>query len=168
MSSQTTTPGRIQDVPPEWNRVTEGIISAAIEVHSLLGPGLLERLYEEAMVYELRRRGLALERQRPVVLKYKDVDLGEQILDLVVGGLVVVELKSVDKVHDVHLRQLVSQMKSARLPLGLLINFNTTLLKDGLHRRVLSRHSPLPATFLSEPLPAPSRSSNPSAPSAIA
>lgn len=147
--------------------MTEAVIGAAIEVHSLLGPGLLERLYEEAMVYELRRRDLTLERQKSIVLKYKEVNLGEQVLDLVVDGLVVVELKSVEKVHDVHLRQLVSYMKSARLPLGLLINFNTPLLKDGLHRRVLSRHTPLPTAFASDLPPSSPRSSPLSAPSAI-
>ncbi len=159
-------PVRTGDVPPEWNRVTDGIIGAAIEAHSVLGPGLLERLYEEAMAYELNRRGLAFVRQKSIMLRYKDIDLGEQVLDLVVAGLVVVELKSVERVHDVHLRQLVSYMKSARLPLGLLINFNTPLLKDGLYRRVLTRGTPTPESLLSDP-PLPPRSSAPSATSAI-
>jgi GxxExxY protein len=138
----------MRDVPSEWNRITETIIASAIGVHSLPGPGLLERLYEEAMVYECTRRGLGVKRQVSINLAYKDISLGEQVLDLVVDDLVVVELKSVKAVLDVHTRQLVSYMKSAKLPLGLLINFNVSRLKDGLHRRVLTRQTPVPSSFL--------------------
>lgn len=149
MESKTETTRRgINDVPLEWNRITEAIIGAAMEVHSLLGPGLLERLYEQAMVYECSKRGLVVKRQVPINLQYKEIALGEQVLDLVIDELVVVEIKSVDRVHDVHTRQLVSYMKSARLPLGLLINFNVDLLRNGIYRRVLTRNTPVPSSFL--------------------
>lgn len=140
---------QLREAPESWNRVTEAIIGAAIEVHSFLGPGLLERLYETALCYELQRRGIKHERQFSIRLPYKDIELGEQVLDLVVADLVVIELKSVEIVHEVHLNQLVSYMKSARLPLGLLINFNVPKLKDGLHRRILSAFTPIPPAFVS-------------------
>jgi GxxExxY protein len=124
------------EVPSEWNGITERIIGAAMEVHTILGPGLLERMYEEALVYELGQRGLAVEQQFPVRIRYKEIDLSQQRLDLVVERLVVVELKAVERVSDVFLAQLVSYMRSARLPLGLLINFHTLHLKDGIYRRI--------------------------------
>lgn len=143
----------IQDVPREWNDLTESIIGAAIEVHSILGPGLLERLYETALAHELRRRGLDVLQQVSVRLAYKDIALGDQVLDLVVGGLVVVELKSIESVHEVHLRQLVSYMKSGGYPLGLLMNFNVPQLRRGIHRRVLTKWMPPAAPHLSDPIP---------------
>lgn len=135
-------------VPAEWNAVTSRIIGCAMEVHSILGPSLLERLYEEAMVHELRQAGMHVECQVPIAVPYKGMRLEGQRVDLVVENLVIVELKSVERVADVHLAQLVSYLRSARMPLGLLINFNTMKLKDGLFRRIcpqsvsarLSRH----------------------------
>lgn len=124
------------EVPEEWNRVTERIIAAAIEVHSILGPGLLEGLYEGAMECELKLAGLHVERQRPLRLQYKGTEIGEMRLDLLVENLVVVELKAIEQIHPVHLAQLLSYMRSADIPLGLAINFNHTRLVDGLHRRI--------------------------------
>lgn len=126
-------------IPAVWNGVTSRIIGCAIEVHRTLGPGLLERLYEEAMAYELSRAGLELARQFVIRVPYKDILLAEQRLDLVVARGVVVELKCIDKVADVHLAQLVSYLRSANLPVGLLINFNVPRLTDGVYRRVNSR-----------------------------
>ncbi len=140
----------IDDVPPEWNRLTEQVIAAAMDVHTALGPGLLERLYEEALCHELTLRGIPFRRQVPIRLEYKGRSIGDQTLDLVVGDLVVVELKSVERVHDVHLRQLVSYMRSSGLPLGLLLNFDVERLKDGVFRRVLTRNTPIPSSFHSE------------------
>ncbi|MCC6677843.1 MAG: GxxExxY protein [Phycisphaerales bacterium] len=140
----------MNDVPNEWNSLTEAIIGAAIDVHSALGPGLLERFYEQAMAHELECRRIPFQRQHPIRLRYKTVELGEQFIDLVVGGLVVVELKSVERVHDTHLAQLVAYMRSAKLPLGLLINFNCARLKDGLFRRVDSIRTPAPPSMLVE------------------
>lgn len=129
--------GRVPpNVPDAWNRLTESVIGCAMEVHSILGPGLLERLYEEAMCFEMRARGLEFQRQVPVVLKYKSIDLSGQRLDLVVGGLVVIELKSVEAVPDVALAQMASYLRSADLPLGLLLNFNVAHMRDGVYRRI--------------------------------
>jgi GxxExxY protein len=135
MDVKPSSGGRVE-VPEAWNRVTEQIISAAIEVHSILGPGLLESLYEAAMEYELKRAGLVVARQRPLRMKYKEIVLGDMKLDLIVDDLVVVELKAIEKIHPVHLAQLLSYLRSADMPLGLLINFNHTRLVDGLHRRI--------------------------------
>lgn len=126
-------------LPATWNGVTSRIIGCAIEVHRTLGPGLLERLYEDAMAYELGRAGLEINRQYVVRTRYKDVFLSEQRLDLVVARGVVVELKCIERVADVHLAQLVSYLRCANLPVGLLINFNVPRLTDGVYRRVNSR-----------------------------
>jgi GxxExxY protein len=123
-------------IPDEWNRITESIIGGAIEVHRALGPGLLEKIYEEALAHELSLRGLEVDRQRIIRLQYKGVQLPEQKLDLVVNRLVVVELKASDGVNDIHLAQLVSYLRAADTPLGLLINFNTLQLVKGVYRRI--------------------------------
>jgi GxxExxY protein len=146
--------GKIADAPPEWNALTEKVIGAAMEVHTALGPGLLERLYENAMCRELTLRGVPYVRQAPVRVVYKGEEVGEQFLDLLVDGVLVLELKSVDRVHDAHLATLVSYLRSGGYPLGLLINFNVSRLKDGLYRRVHSVRTPLPVS-LSRMDPAP-------------
>lgn len=126
------------EVPLALNVLTHAVIGAAIEVHSVLGPGLLERMYEEALVHELGRVGLDVQRQVPVVLPYKGLRLEGLRLDLIVAEQLVLELKAVDAVAPVHLSQLLSYMRAARCPLGLLINFNVPRLIDGVHRRVNS------------------------------
>ena len=141
---------RIQEVPESWNRITGEILGAAIEVHRELGPGLLERLYEQALCHELTLRGVRFERQHPIRLSFKGVQLGEQLLDLVVENLVVVELKSVERVHDTHISQLMSYMRSSSLPLGLLVNFNVARLKEGIYRRVLTADTPVPSAMLEQ------------------
>ncbi len=123
-------------IPAAWNDVTREVIAAAIEVHSVLGPGLLERLYEDALAYELVERGLRLERQRPIRLRYKAVEIGDLRIDLVVEDLVVLELKAIERVLDVHRAQLLSYLRSADLPLGLLINFCEARVRDGMARIV--------------------------------
>lgn len=135
-----------------------------MDVHSELGPGLLERLYEQALCHELGLRRIEHRRQAPVRVAYKGIELGDQVVDLVVGDLVVVELKSVERVHDAHLAQMLSYMRSLGVPLGLLINFNVARLKDGIYRRVLATSTPLPSAFLIDPSSLrPSDSSVPSA-----
>lgn len=123
-------------VPDEWNLKTQRIIGLAMEVHSILGPELVERLYEDALSYELVRAGFSVQRQHPVRLRYKEIELSEQRLDLVLDHLIVLELKSVEAVSDLMLAQLVSYLRPAHLPLGLLVNFNVPLLKDGIYRRL--------------------------------
>jgi GxxExxY protein len=138
------------DVPPEWNRVSSLVIGAAMSVHTEIGPGLLERFYETALEHELGLVGLRVRRQHPVRVSYKGVDLGLHVLDLVVEDLIVLELKAADEVHDTHLAQLVSSMRLAKLPLGLLINFNVASLKQGIHRRILTKGTPTPSAFIDE------------------
>ncbi|MBK8906162.1 MAG: GxxExxY protein [Anaerolineaceae bacterium] len=120
------------------NRLTSQIIGAAIEVHRQLGPGLLESSYETCLAYELEARGLSIERQKPVPIVYKDVHLeyGYRI-DILVNQLVIVELKVVEAITPVHEAQLLSYLKFSGCKVGLLINFNVALLKDGGIRRFI-------------------------------
>jgi len=113
------------------NRVASAIIAAAIKVHRRLGPGLLESAYEACMTYELKAAGMQVEQQRPVPLFYEAVklDCGFRA-DLVVNGLVVVELKCKEALHPVDEAQLLSHLRLLKLPIGRLINFHVVLLKD--------------------------------------
>jgi GxxExxY protein len=124
----------------ELRDLTEKIIGAAIEVHRNLGPGLLESAYEACLAYELEAAGLTVERQKPVPLAYKDIrlDLGYR-LDMVVADQVVLELKAVDEFTDIHEAQILSYLKFSDYEVGLLINFNVRLLKDGIRRFIMSR-----------------------------
>lgn len=118
--------------------LTEKIIGAAIEVHNYWGPGLLENIYEKSLAHELMLRGLHVERQVHLNLKYKDLDLGDEFaLDLIVDGKVVVELKVVKELNPIHEAQLITYMKLTDCKVGLLINFNVLKLKDGIRRIVL-------------------------------
>jgi GxxExxY protein len=118
--------------------LTERIIGAAIEVHRSLGPGLLESAYEACLAVELRERGLFVEEQVmvPVVYKGRPIEAAYRI-DLLVEKSVVVELKSVDEVTPVHEAQLITYLKLANKKVGLLINFNVELLKNGITRRIV-------------------------------
>jgi GxxExxY protein len=119
----------------ELNKLTEKIIGCAIEVHRTLGPGLLESAYEECLDFELRSAGLITQRQVAVPLVYKEVklDCGYRI-DILVENSVVIELKTVDAFAPVHEAQILTYMKLTNKSLGLLINFNVTLLKNGIKR----------------------------------
>jgi len=122
----------------DFNKVTEAIIGAAIEVHRTLGPGLLEAAYEECLCHELRLRGIPFERQRPLPVTYKGLDLecGYR-LDLLVHDAVVVEIKAVEALQPIHEAQLLTYLKLGGWKVGLLINFNVPILKNGIRRRVL-------------------------------
>jgi GxxExxY protein len=117
------------------NQITEKIIGCAIDVHKELGPGLLESAYEECLMYELKQAGLIAERQVPVPVVYKEIklDCGYRI-DILVEKKVIIELKTVDALIPVHQAQILTQMKFAKKEIGLLINFNVTLLKNGIKR----------------------------------
>ena len=121
----------------EINRLTEIIIGAAIEVYRNLGPGLLESAYEACLAFELKERGLRIERQVELPLCYKEVylDCGYR-LDLFVNGVVIVEVKAVNEIAPMHHAQLTSYLKLSGCRVGLLINFNVMLLKDGIKRIV--------------------------------
>jgi len=118
--------------------ITEKIIGAAIEVHRALGPGLLESAYEACLVHELASMGLAVAEQveLPVMYKGKRVDCAFR-MDLIVEGVVVVEVKAVESLAPIHEAQLITYLKLSGLRVGLLINFNVRVLKDGIKRRVV-------------------------------
>ena len=117
--------------------LSEQIIAAAIEVHKELGPGLLESAYEECLCYELSQRGLAFQRQGPLPVAYKGVrlDCGYR-LDIVVDEKIVLELKSVEAITGLHQAQLLTYLRISGKKVGLLINFNVPVLKDGIVRLV--------------------------------
>ena len=119
------------------NKLTEKIIGAAIEIHRSLGPGLLESAYQECLFFELKSKGLKVEKEIALPIVYKDVKLDHGYrIDLLVENLVVIELKTVEYLTDVHTAQILTYLKLGNYPLGLLINFHTTLLKNGLKRYI--------------------------------
>ncbi|MGC2259840.1 MAG: GxxExxY protein [Candidatus Sulfotelmatobacter sp.] len=122
---------------PGINQISGKIIGACIKVHRRLGPGLLESAYEACVAYELRELGLQLERQKAVPLIYENVklDCGFRA-DMLVEGTVVVEFKSKEAVHPVDYAQLLSHLRLVKIPIGLLINFHVTILKNGITRMV--------------------------------
>ncbi|RIW15221.1 GxxExxY protein [Algoriphagus lacus] len=117
------------------NEISSQIIGAAIEVHKHLGPGLLESSYEACLVYELRNRGLDVKSQIPLPVIYKGIELetGYRI-DILVENQVIIEIKSVDQLDGIHIAQLLTYLKLTNLKLGLLINFNSVRLIDGVKR----------------------------------
>lgn len=121
----------------EKNDLTNEIIGAAIEVHKVLGPGLLESFYQDALLFELRSRGLNCQKEVAVPLIYKGVKLGEdKRIDILVENQIVLELKSVQKIEEVHHLQILSYLRLSNLRYGLLINFNVPILKQGIYRKV--------------------------------
>lgn len=121
------------------NQITSEVINAAIEVHRQLGPGLLESAYKECLCKELSLRGVSFEREKPIRLEYKGLELecGYR-LDILVANAVVVEIKSVESIAPVHEAQLITYLKLGGWTVGLLINFNVPILKDGIRRKVLN------------------------------
>ena len=118
--------------------VTEQIIGMAIEVHKQLGPGLLESAYEECLCFELKSKGLAHARQVPLPVVYKDIRLESSYrMDIVVENEVIIEIKAVDRLMPIHEAQMLTYLKLSGLKVGLLLNFNSILLKEGLRRVVL-------------------------------
>jgi GxxExxY protein len=121
----------------EFNHLTERIIGCAIEVHRNLGPGLLEATYEEAMCVELTDAGVNYKRQLPFPILYKGRILGEYRLDLLVEDAVIVEIKSVERFNPVFQAQVLTYFKATQERVGLLINFNSRLLREGIKRLIL-------------------------------
>ena len=117
--------------------ITGEIVDAAFMLHTGLGPGLLESVYETVLARELLRRGLQVERQKPVSFHYDGLDFNDGFrVDLMVESRVIVEIKSVERLAPVHSKQLLTYLRLLNLPVGLLINFGAPTLKDGLHRIV--------------------------------
>ncbi|HLE89870.1 MAG TPA: GxxExxY protein [Anaerolineales bacterium] len=117
--------------------LTRRIIACAIEVHKRLGPGLLERLYTEAMVIEMGLDGLKVEKNVRIPVEYRGRPIGEYIIDLLVEDMVILELKSVERHDPIFEAQILSYMKLTGKRVGLLINFNSKMVKDGIKRFVL-------------------------------
>ena len=118
----------------------KNIIGAAIDVHRELGPGYLEKIYEKAMSIELNHRGLSFSVQKTVPIYYKGIEIHDHILDMVVEEKVILEFKSLEKIHPIHEAQILSYLKSSGLSAGLLINFKERLVKDGIRRFVWGNH----------------------------
>ena len=119
------------------NEISHQIIGRAIELHQILGPGLLESAYKECLFYELQKAGIYVEKEKPIPLIYNNVKLecGYRI-DLLAENKVVIEIKSVETLNEIHLAQTLTYMKLGNFRLGLLINFNVVLLKNGIKRVV--------------------------------
>ncbi len=130
--------GGTEDTEIIFKDLTGALIGAAIEVHRELGPGLLESTYQACLARELALRTIAFEQQKPLPVFYKGVaiDCGYR-LDFIVEEKVIIELKAVESLHDIHDAQLLTYLKLSRRKVGLLINFNVAVLKNGIRRRVL-------------------------------
>lgn len=119
------------------NELSKIIVDVSYKIHSRLGPGLLESVYEAILYHELTKKGLKVERQKPIPVVWDDIhlDIGFRS-DLIVENKVIIEIKSVEKISNVHLKQLLTYIRVTNLKLGLLINFNEALIKDGIKRVV--------------------------------
>jgi GxxExxY protein len=122
---------------PLSKELTEKIISSAMEVHSQLGPGLLENVYEEAMAHEFALRKIPFVRQKEIKLNYKGKDIGWHRVDFLVGNEVLTELKSVEVLHGIHEAQMMVCLRALQARAGLLINFNVERLQEGIRRIVI-------------------------------
>ena len=119
------------------NEIASIVVDTCLVIHRELGPGLLESVYEEILAYELQNRGLSVERQRAVEVEWDGQNLGKGfVADLIINSKVILELKSVQKLEPVHFKQLLTCLKLTETKLGLLINFNENLIKNGLKRVV--------------------------------
>ncbi len=122
----------------EFDDLSNRVIGAALEVHKNLGAGLLESAYEAALAYELQERNISFKQQASLPVQYKNIEIDcAYRIDLLIENMLIVELKAVEKVLPIHQAQLMTYMKLANIPTGLLINFNTKLLKNGIKRVVL-------------------------------
>ncbi len=119
------------------NEISKITVDCAFKVHKALGPGLLESAYEECLYYELKKTGLKIEKQKPLPLIYEEVklEIGYRI-DLIIENKFIVEVKSVEALNDVHLAQVLTYLKLSKCKLGMLINFNVSLIKNGIKRVV--------------------------------
>lgn len=122
----------------DHNILTRRVIGCAIEVHRTLGPGLLESAYEQCLSYELTEAGIPHARQVPLPLTYKGAHLNHHYqLDLVIAETLILEIKAVDQIHPIHEAQLLTYLRLSRLPIGLILNFHSIVLKNGIRRLIL-------------------------------
>jgi GxxExxY protein len=125
------------DLPEDLEELIRKVIGAAIDVHRQLGPGFIESIYEQALCYELDLREIKYERQKEIVIPYKQIKLIGQRLDMLVEGQILLELKAIEQIAPIHEAQLLSYLKSTGLRAGLIINFNVKQLKYGIKRIVV-------------------------------
>jgi len=128
----------VKDIKREPDQITEAVIGCAIEVHRLLGPGLLESAYEECLVYELQKKMFEVERQvaLPIIHKGVEITCGYRI-DILIPNKLVIELKTVERFLPIHHSQLLTYLRISGIRIGLLLNFSTTLLKNGINHVIL-------------------------------
>jgi GxxExxY protein len=124
-------------LPPDLEHLIRRVIGCAIEVHRHLGPGFLESIYERALCYELEKAEIRYEAQREIVVRYKEIIIPGQRLDVLVDGQIILELKTVDALAPIHEAQLISYLKATGLKVGLLLNFKSTTMKHGIKRMVV-------------------------------
>jgi GxxExxY protein len=122
----------------EFDALSHSVIGAAIEVHRVLGPGFLESVYEEALCIELKQRNISFVQQQVITVAYKGHPIGEGRLDVLVDNRLIIELKAVETLLPIHSAQLLSYLKATGYPIGLLINFNVPVLRQGIKRLVLT------------------------------
>ena len=130
-----------RNVTPDepWDEVSERVIGAAIEVHRLVGPGMTEDMYQNALELEFELRGIAFQPQVEIAVEYKGRKIGKSRLDFVIEGTLIVELKACERLTDVHRSQCICYLRATGLRVALLIKFNVPVLKDGIKRVILSR-----------------------------
>ena len=138
MNRQDAKNAKKREPSKELDILAHEVIGAASEVHRLLGPGFLESVYHQALRFEFEMRGIPHKFKHPVAVKYKNHQVGEGELDFLVGDLLIVELKAVERLAPIHEAQVMSYLKMTKNSLGLLINFNVPLLKEGIKRIILS------------------------------
>lgn len=126
-----------EPIPAATEQVATEVIAAAIDVHRHLGPGFLEKIYQEALALELHARHVPFERERAIVVSYKGIDIPGQRIDLIVANRLVVELKAASRIDLAHEAKMVSYLRTTGLRLGLLLNFNCRTMKEGLKRVVV-------------------------------
>src|SRR4029453_5244717 len=143
---------------PELDALARETIGAAIEVHRALGPGFLESIYQEALCLELTHRSISFARQVPIAICYRSCPIGASQLDLMVAGQLVVELGAVPQILPIHVAQVISYLKAARKPLGLLLNFHVPVLQAGIKRVIVSdKHNDARAQGGNAPRRSPSK-----------
>ena len=118
--------------------ITGDIIGCSLEVHSRLGPGLLESVYEEALAHEFKLAGIIFERQKEIFINYKGHSIGKHRIDFLIENKVILELKAVQTLHSIHQAQLLTYMRAMNKQVGLLINFNVDRLKNGIKRLIIN------------------------------